>query len=76
METWTTTCGPIPGGLILTHTQIATAAPLGEEAEEQGVVLGLLHPRRAQGAHGGADGGDAAGGTEPDSSKPTPEFFE
>ena len=20
METWTTTCGPIPGGLILTHT--------------------------------------------------------
>ena len=22
METWTKTCGPIPGGLILTHTQL------------------------------------------------------
>ena len=22
METWTKTCGPIPGGLIFTHTQV------------------------------------------------------
>ena len=28
METWTKACGPIPGGLILTHTQIYQKDPL------------------------------------------------
>ena len=27
METWTQTCGPIPGGLILTHTHVSTTQP-------------------------------------------------
>ena len=27
METWTQTCGPYPGGLILTHTHVAAHVP-------------------------------------------------
>ena len=27
LETWTKTCGPIPGGLLLTHTQIEPPPP-------------------------------------------------
>ena len=29
METWTKTCGPIPGGFILTHTQMKHPRSLG-----------------------------------------------
>ena len=30
METWTKTCGPIPGGFILTHTHMVRSFPLAE----------------------------------------------
>ena len=41
METWTKNCGPIPGGSILTHTQIKSASK----------TRGMLWPRFSSGAY-------------------------